>query len=103
MKPTDIRNTNWENLRTSLQGRLMQVYTAWVVHGQGTTRQLAAASGIDILNVRPRTTDLLGLGLVECVDTTNGEGVYRARSQQDWTAWHANYLETATTGQLSLI
>ena len=103
MKPVDIRNANWVSLRSSLAGRLAEVYTAWVVHGRGTTRQLADASGIDLLNVRPRTTDLVTLGLVELVDRHDGEGIYRAVSQSEWHAWHAERICASTSGQLTLI
>jgi hypothetical protein len=93
MKPVDIRDANWEALRQQLDGRVQEVYSAWLAHGPCTTRQLAAASGIDILNVRPRTTDLMGIGLVECVGRQAGQGIYQARSNEAWVAWQRYVVE----------
>jgi hypothetical protein len=103
MNPTEIRNTNWYQLRETLSGRLQAVYTAWITHGPATTRQLAGLSNIDILNVRPRTTDLVSLGLVECIGTVDGQGVYRARSQEQWQTWHDAHLASLASGQQLLL
>ncbi|MCE5278878.1 MAG: hypothetical protein LLG03_12720 [Planctomycetaceae bacterium] len=102
MTPADIRDSNWTAIREHLSGRIAEVYTAWIIHGPATTRQLAQKSGIDILNVRPRTTDLVDIGLVEFVDTQNGEGIYRARRQDEWDAWAA-FQRSAPVTQLNLI
>jgi len=48
---------------------------------------LAALSGIDLLNVRPRTTDLCALGLVELTDKNGTEGIYQAVPEHKWIAW----------------
>lgn len=103
MRAIDIRDATWDRVRQDLQGRLQEVYTAWVVHGPCTTRQLAERSRIDILNVRPRTTDLAGLGLVVFMDMEAGEGVYQARTQGEWESWLAAQRESVVTGQLNLI
>jgi hypothetical protein len=102
INPAEIRDANWHSLRAHLSGRLKAVYAAWVVHGPATTRALATRSGMDILNIRPRTTDLVKLGLVECVHVDHGEGVYRARSQAEWEAW-ADSFRSMPYGQLALI
>jgi hypothetical protein len=103
MTPIDARNATWESVRQTLQGRLAAVYTAWIAYGPGTTRQLAERSGIDVLNVRPRTTDLAGLGLVEFMAMERGEGIYRARTQQEWEDWLAPQREAVINGQLHLL
>jgi predicted transcriptional regulator len=87
MTPTEIRNKHFAEIRATLSDRREAVYCAWVIHGPCTTRMLAQLSGIDLLNVRPRTTDLCDLGLVECVGTAKGEGVYKARKQAEWESW----------------
>lgn len=103
MTPIDARNATWDSVRQDLQGRMAAVYTAWVVHGSGTTRQLAERSGIDVLNVRPRTTDLVALGLVEFVAMEKGEGIYRARTREEWEDWLAPQREAVVNGQLHLL
>jgi hypothetical protein len=102
MKPVDFRNTTFETIREQLSGRLAEVYAAWVRLGPATTRILANNSGIDILNVRPRTTDLVGVGLVELVGGEHGEGIYKARSQADWETWLRQH-QFPIASQLNLI
>ncbi len=102
INPAAVRDANWVTIRANLSAHLKAVYAAWVIHGPATTRALAIRAGIDILNVRPRTTDLAQLGLVECVGVDHGEGVYRARSQAEWEAWAAS-IRSLPSGQLALI
>lgn len=78
MKPVDYRNENWLNIRNRMQGQRQRVYGELVKHSPCTTRRLAGASGIDLLTVRPRVTELVELGMAECIGGTKGEGVYRA-------------------------
>lgn len=54
----------------------MRVHLAWQAHGPGTTRQVAQQAGISLLTLRPRTTDLHKLGLVEMSGADKGEGIY---------------------------
>jgi hypothetical protein len=86
---------------TNLANRLAAVYTAWLAHGPSTTRRLAEASGIDILNVRPRTTDLVHMGLVRLCGSAGGEGIYAACTRDEWEQWAAD-LRGQVNGQLSL-
>jgi hypothetical protein len=80
MKPIDYRNATWEHVQAHLSGLRQQVYTAFVHYGPGTTRELATRSGISILTLRPRTTELLQLGFVEMLGGTEDcrEAVYIA-------------------------
>ena len=86
MNPVDYRNDTWKSIQDRLSGLRALVYDAWHRHGPGTTREVAARSGIDILTFRPRTTELYQLGLVELAedpgaighDIPGGEGVYRS-------------------------
>lgn len=78
MKPIDYRNETWFAISTRLQGMRQTVYGELKKFAPCTTRALAERSRIDILAVRPRVTELVELGLAECIGGTKGEGVYRA-------------------------
>ncbi len=80
MKPIDYRNDTWDSLQERLTGLREDVYHAWQVYGPGTTREVAAKAGIDILTFRPRTTELFQMGFVEVVEDAQsvGEAVYQA-------------------------
>lgn len=92
MKAIDYRNHTWDHVRGHLSGLRMQTYTAYVNYGPGTTREIAAKSGISLLTLRPRTTELLQLGFVEILDgTADGrEAIYIsvpesiAKSRFEW-------------------
>ena len=106
MKATDFRDMTFEGLRRDLAGMRKAVYEAWVVYGPGTTRDVAAKSGIDLLTFRPRTTELLQIGLIkldEGLSADSGadghEGVYRAAREQEFEGWRRD----AINGQLRLI
>jgi hypothetical protein len=95
-------------------------YEAWVVYGPGTTREVAAKAGIDLLTFRPRSTELLQVGLL-IIDSelsspsprpsppgerggmgrserASHEGVYRVSRLDEWERHRAE----AVSGQLSL-
>jgi hypothetical protein len=78
MKPIDYRNDTWE----MVQGRMLaderyKVWTAFRHHGPGTTREVATRSGTDLLNLRPRATELYQLGFLAVAGEGN-EGIYTA-------------------------
>jgi hypothetical protein len=80
MTPIDYRNANWSDLQSRLRADCLQVYDLWLRFGPKTTAELAAASGFSLLTLRPRTTDLYQLGLVELVPGFERKraGVYQA-------------------------
>lgn len=78
MNAAEIRDLNFEQLKDRLEGLRAAVHSALQLHGPCTTRELAARSGIDLLSVRPRVTELVELGFAECTRREGGEGVYRA-------------------------
>jgi hypothetical protein len=98
MDPIDFRDAQFADLQALLQGKRQAVLEAYRVHGPCTTRELSERSGLDLLLVRPRTTELLQLGCVEVFEdedekedehdssrkTEHGkrthEGIYRART-----------------------
>lgn len=104
MPPAELRNHNFDTLRASLAARCAEVYAAFVQFGPGTTKQLAERSGIDLLTLRPRTTNLKQLGLLECVDCAilsgKAHGIYAVRRPQDWLAWRAE--QFPISGQLQM-
>ena len=80
MKPVDFRNATWEHVQSHLSGLRQQVYTAYTHYGPGTTRAISLQSGISILTLRPRTTELVQLGFVEMLggDERGREAIYIA-------------------------
>ena len=80
MEPVDYRNATWEAICGRVAGQRSTVYLALTTHGPCTTRELARRSGIDILSVRPRVTELVQLGwaTIEETDGRGLEGTYRA-------------------------
>lgn len=107
MTPLDYRNTTWELVRAQLLGRRLAVYGELARLGPCTTRQLAQLSGMEILAVRPRITELLQLGFADMVQPADPqhpgkEGVYiaipEAAALQAFLARQAE----AASGQLAL-
>jgi hypothetical protein len=80
MKPIDYRNETWDQVQERMDALRATVYRAFQIHGACTTRELSFKSGIDILTLRPRVTELYQLGLVELAnpEAGGGEGVYQA-------------------------
>jgi hypothetical protein len=99
MKPIDLRNATWDSIHSSLSFRLAVVYGEWIIHGPGTTREVSQRSGRDILSLRPRTTDLYQIGLLELIGRQKNEGIYRARNKSEWEPWNM----LASAGQQQLI
>lgn len=124
MKPTDFRNATFWSLRGELEGLRRQTYEAWRKYGPGTTREIATKSGISILTLRPRSTELLQIGLLEIceepfeseitVEDRNGEaaakltvlitpqgneGIYRVTNVERWNRFRAEKVNS----QLMLI
>lgn len=90
MNPAALRNLTWQEVKTHLTADMLRVRAAWRDHGPGTTREVARRSGISILTLRPRTTDLYHLGLVDCIGRSGTSGIYQfrtaaqAREAQAW-------------------
>lgn len=76
MKATDLRNATWRECLTHVTEDMVRVHNAWLTFGPCTTRELAERSGISLLTLRPRTTDLGKLGMVRLTDSTGTEGIY---------------------------
>ena len=76
----ELKRDNWRSMRPQLPEMLIRCYEAWKVHGPGSTKDIAAHSGIPLLTLRPRTTQLYKLGYVRLVGRLNRDGIYRASS-----------------------
>lgn len=85
MKPVDFRNATFADLQARIVGQREAALAAWRVHGPGTTEEVAARSGMSILSLRPRTTELFQLGFVvlDAADPGKGAGRYRVRTEAE--------------------
>jgi len=102
MKAIDLRNATFGGLRAGLDESRGLVMAAWLSHGPGTTRQIATRSGIDILTLRPRTTELLQCGLIQLSGRAGNEGIYSAATGAGWDAWRETKFPNSS-GQQMLI
>jgi hypothetical protein len=89
LSPSEIRDSNWQQISGHMHGLRQVVYEALRMHGPCTTRQLAAKAGMDILSVRPRVTELAELGFAACSGREDKEGIYRACTYQQAATAHA--------------
>lgn len=107
MTPIDYRNATWQDLQAHVVDLRLRVLSALRQHGPCTTRELASLSGIDLLTVRPRVTELKELGFVELVEDKAtktaaalrgyaGQGVYRALSEEEAWQIYKNRVREAT-------
>jgi hypothetical protein len=80
MQPIDARNMTWDQVCQSLRGMRERVYWYWMQLGPGTTEQVASRAECSILTLRPRTTELVALGLVRMIGLDNGQGIYEGVS-----------------------
>jgi hypothetical protein len=89
MKPVDFRNATFAELAGRIAGQRASALEAWRQHGPATTAELAERSGLSILTLRPRTTELVQLGYVTLCEAqpAGHEGVYRVRTDEELAAW----------------
>jgi hypothetical protein len=83
MKPIDYRNATFAEIQDRIAGDRLRVLEAWRMHGPCTTEDLAVRSGIPILTLRPRTTELGQLGFLVLMAGGKRGGVYRAASADE--------------------
>lgn len=102
MKPIDYRNETWANIRERLKGDRIKVLAALREHGPCTTRALASAMEWDILNVRPRVTELVQLHFADCTQRVGSEGVYLALSDHEAEIIFAGNKAAVLNPQLTL-
>lgn len=93
MKPVDLRNETWADIQGRVTEDRQAVYERLQRCGPCTTRDLADLMQWDILNVRPRVTELCDLFLAECVGKEGREGLYMA---VPWTKAQERFERAAT-------
>lgn len=76
MKPIDIRNETWESIQSRIECDRKSVWLAYKQYGPCTTRELARKMDLTIFTVRPRTTELLDMFLVELTGRNREGGIY---------------------------
>lgn len=103
MKPVDFSRENWQSLRERVSDLREAAWLAWQQHGPGTTEDVAARAGWDVLNLRPRTTELVQLGFVSLVerDRVAKAGIYRALTEAEAMASFRSRQDAMRTGQLT--
>ena len=106
MKAIDYRNATYHDVLKYISGQREAVLRAWRDHGPCTTEELAERSGLSILNIRPRSTELAELGFVllsedQSSATTKG-GVYRAATTAETQARFRQLKHNATEPQREL-
>jgi DNA-binding IclR family transcriptional regulator len=104
MKPVDFRNETFDQVRERVEGQRAAVLGAWAQHGPCTTRELADRSGISLLTLRPRTTELVELGFVRLAETqtVKGEGTYRAATPAEAASSFRAAQQAALNPQIDL-
>lgn len=106
MTPIDYRNTTWDGLQNKIHGNRRAVLDALREYGPCTTRSLAKMMQWDILNVRPRVTELLQLGYADVWEAgpeTAREGIYRAFSDEEAMQHFRQRKFQSTNPQLQLL
>lgn len=87
MKAIDVRTANWNEIMSCMSVARQRVYEAWQRNGPGTTVAVCERSMMSILSFRPRTTELVQLGLLECTgkEVSDGisHGIYSALSLEE--------------------
>jgi hypothetical protein len=79
-----IRNAAWESIQPELRSMRYYVLAGWHQYGPCTTRDLARLSGLNLLSICPRTTELYQLGLLKLIGRWRGCGVYRPATREEW-------------------
>lgn len=98
MKAIDFRNETFSQIQGRLDNDRLSVLEALKARGPLTTRALAEAMGWDVLNVRPRVTELAQLGAVVVEGAAGREGIYRALSLGEWADWFEREHQAAADG-----
>lgn len=112
MKAVDYRNATFAELKGQLDKTRGAIWNAMQADGRAlTTREIAALTGIDLLTVRPRVTELVQLGFVVLAtdnpkssipNPKSNEGRYRALSNFDALRLFEERSRVAREPQLSL-
>lgn len=100
MKSTDPRDFTWDEIRDSLHGKRERIWTWLRSNGPATTTGISTGTEIPLLTVRPRVSELVALGWIDCVGRENREGVYHAIAAETCLS---RYQEAIRESQLPLL
>lgn len=78
----EAREAAWERVRGVICGLREDVWVWLHAYGPATTAEMAAGLERPLLTVRPRVSELVAMGFVECTHRRDHEGVYQARTMQ---------------------
>ncbi|MDF3129266.1 hypothetical protein P0Y35_08670 [Kiritimatiellaeota bacterium B1221] len=85
MKAVDYRNETFDQVKGRMDSTRKEIWAKMQEAARAmTTREIADFTGIDLLTVRPRITELCQIGFVEVEGNPGREGKYRAVSE--WVA-----------------
>jgi len=102
--PKTIRDANWEQIRDHLAGPRQAVHAWLLAHGRATTNRIAQGTGISLLTVRPRVTELVQLGYAACTGRNfRREGIYEAVPVERVRAEHEAALLAARDAELQMV
>jgi hypothetical protein len=99
MNSTDPRDMTWQEIRDGLTGVREAVWNWLLYKGPATTAAIADGTGIGLLTVRPRVSELVAWGFVECIGRAKAGGLYQAVTIQ---VAHARHQERSQERQLDL-
>ena len=92
MKTTTPRDLTWDQIRDQLDGAREAIWTWLRAHGPATTTAIASGTGIPLLTVRPRVSELAALGWIECRGRSGREGAYGALAPEVCLARHQEHI-----------
>lgn len=102
--PKAIRDANWEQIRDHLAGPRQAVHAWLLANGPATTNMIAEGTGIPLLTVRPRVTELVQLGFAACTGRKCcRDGIYEAVPVEQVRAAHQATLQAARAAGAQLV
>jgi len=103
MKAVDYRNESFDQVKSRIDSTRSFIWQRMQEAASAlTTREIAELTGVDLLTVRPRVTELLQLGFVEVAGGAGHEGRYRALSNFEALRVYEERARIARDPQLSL-
>jgi len=101
--PSDIRDMAWADIRDRVDGLRRTVYEALLEYGPCASKYLSACTGLSVLTIRPRMTELYQVGLIELVDRSGHDGIYRAVPLDEAEAKHKQLQEKPRDAEQMLL
>jgi DNA-binding transcriptional regulator YhcF (GntR family) len=84
MKPIDYRNETFEQVKGRIDATRAAIWHAMQADGRAlTTREIAALTGIDLLTVRPRVTELVQLGFAVLAEESVSSSTFQVEETRN--------------------